>query len=110
MQSIGSEEHRKELETAKNAKNAFSDIQDIAARIIQIHLEHTGVLPEKSIAWANKTLGMQFIDVEIYFDPYSPMGENPKEAVVTYYKETGEIFGLIMGEINKASMIIKSGT
>jgi len=97
---------KSQLLQLETAKKSFQDIQHAAAEVIKVNLEYGGVVPNKSLLWASKTLEMTFSDTDIYFNPYFSGETSSKAASVEYAKNTREAFGHIFGEIRNASNVL----
>jgi len=91
----------------EEGKIAFQKIQSIAVEIVKLNMEYEEILPQKTVVWASNTLKIQFNDLGVYFDPFAPYGEQPKNSVLEYSYNTGKAFGLVMGRIKRAVNIIK---
>ena len=63
-------------------------MKSIAINVVQLNLEHPNIIPNEILEWSDITLEVDFSDVEKYFDPYSPIGEAPKQTVLTISKKS----------------------
>jgi hypothetical protein len=103
--SFASEHHKSELEAVKGA---LKEVKLVAAEILKLDVEYEGVVPSNTVAWAKETIAIKFEDIDEYFDPYAPVGEEPKTSVLEYADRTGRAFGVVIGRIRNSAVTIKS--
>ena len=99
---------KKQIAALHSAKNAFHKIQSIAAEIIKLAIEYDELVPQKTLDWASATIKMKFEDIEMYLDPYASVGNLPAVSVISYFKKTGEAFGVVIGQIKLAVHTIRN--
>jgi hypothetical protein len=97
-----------QISKLNESKKALENLKSIAINIVQLNLEHPNIIPYEILEWSNITLKIDFNDVEKYFDPYSPIGEPPKQTVLQYQKKLGKAFGSAMGTIRRCSTVLTS--
>jgi hypothetical protein len=97
-----------QLEELNKSIAAFEELRGIAIKIVGLNATYNGMLPKEIVDWSILTAKMKFEDVERYLDPYSPVGMKPKDTVMKYYFQTGQAFGVVLGNINKSLNILKS--
>ncbi|MDY0122022.1 MAG: hypothetical protein RBR54_08770 [Sulfurimonas sp.] len=98
-----------QIDKLTEVKKALNRIKSIAANIAKLHIEHPNVIPKEMLDWNNVTLQIDFNEIEIYFDPYSPKGQPPKKSVLEYQKMMGKAFGVAIGNIRKSSELLTNG-
>ena len=97
-----------QISKLNESKKALENLKSIAINVVQLNLEHPSIIPNEILEWSDITLKIDFTDVEKYFDPYSPIGEPPKQTVLQYQKKLGKAFGSAMGTIRRFSTVLTS--
>jgi len=97
-----------QISKLNESKKALENLKSIAINVVQLNVEHPYIIPNEILEWSDITLKIDFNDVEKYFDPYSPIGEPPKQTVLQYQEKLGKAFGSAMGTIRRFSTVLTS--